>query len=320
MKLVFFASGQGSNFKTIVTAINNKIIDCEVAGLISDRDCNANLIAKDFGINCQIIKPKNFSDYSLYEKYLLDVLNKIEPDYIILAGYMRLIPKSINEAYPLRIINIHPSLLPAFKGKNAIVEAWLSGVKVSGVTIHYINFDIDAGAIIAQEPVHVAKSLATFENNIHETEHKLYVATLKELINKPYNKLIVSSCLLGENCRYDGSNKNNQVVINFVNKFKGEILKICPEIKAGFSIPRAPIDYINGNFISKNLENQNHIFKAKLDVFYDSLSQKIKKDDKILCILKENSPSCGVHKIGYISEKLRGLNNVFIVSEKDLTC
>jgi len=313
MDLVFFASGQGSNFKVILEKINKYKLKCKVKALITDRECNAISIAKKYNIEHKLIEPSASS-------YLLTYLKQLKPTYIFLAGYMSILPKEIIDAFPLKIINIHPSLLPSFKGKNAIKRAWLSGVKISGVTIHYVNYGVDLGPIIQQVSLKVSDDFLKFEKQIRKLEHKIYFETIKELIKNPFNKLLVSKCLLGENCRYNQENKYNSLVHEFFNNFKGETIKICPELDAGLTVPRDPFDYIDSSFYNKNGENINFLVYKKIYNFYLKLVKTIKKTDKVLAILKENSPSCGVKKIGFITEKLRKLKKVYIVSEKDISC
>lgn len=318
MNLVFFASGNGSNFEAILNSL--KETKCSVKALITDRVCNALNIAKNNNVDSFIVSKNDFVDTSSYNNYLYDLLCDLNPDYIILAGYMRIIPNLVVDKFPLKIINIHPSLLPAYKGKDAIKRAWLDNVKISGVSIHFVNYGVDMGPIINQVAVPVNARLSDFEKSIHVAEHKLYSETVQELINTPFNKLYVSKCLLGTNCRYDGGNKFNQVVKNFINQFNGEIFEICPELEIGLAVPREAIDYENGVFYNKDLKNLNNEYLAKFEDYYSNLSRNFDINDKILFILKENSPSCGVKKIGFISEKLRQVTNAFVVSEKDITC
>jgi phosphoribosylglycinamide formyltransferase 1 len=314
MKIVFFASGEGSNFKAILDNIIKERLNCEVLYLITDRHCKAIDYAKEYNIPHKLINKDQVD-------FLLDFLKFLEPNYIFLAGYMSIIPKKIIDNFVLKIINIHPSLLPYFKGKDAIKRAYNEGLKISGVTIHYINYGIDSGPIISQKSVNVSSDFEVFKKSIHELEHKMYYQVLKNLILNPFNKLIVSKCLLGENCRYDGSNKLNKLVLNYVDNFKGKVIKICPESEAGFKTPRDAFDYIDKKFYNKNNEDINNIVYDKLNNYYNyNLKRKINKDDKVIAILKENSPSCGVKKDGFISENLEKLGNIFILSEKDLSC
>jgi len=312
MNFVFFASGEGSNFKVIIEKIKKNKLNCKVIALITDKECNAINIAKKNNIKHILIPSKE-------DENLLKVLKNLNPDYIFLAGYMSILPKKIIDAFPLKIINIHPSLLPSFKGKDAIKRAWLSGVKISGVSIHYVNYGVDLGPIISQACLKVANNFLDFKKDIHDLEHKIYFETIT-FLEKPFNKLIVSRCLLGENCRYNGEHKFSTLVNTYVNNFKGEIIKICPEIDAGLKVPRQAFDYIDNKFYNKELEDISSNIYPCLNNFYQGLLKNIKKIDNIIAILKENSPSCGVKKIGFITEKLRSFDNIFIVSEKDMSC
>lgn len=181
MKLLVFASGKGSNFEAIVRACKSSYISANVVGLICDKECPAIQIAKDNSVPYSIVSPKSFDDKNKYIEQLIATVGKYAPDYIILAGYMRIIPVELIDLYPLRIINIHPSLLPDFPGKDSIRRAWEAKVKITGVTVHYINEELDQGPIIGQWKVTVPETLEELEAKIHDLEHKMYPATIKKI-------------------------------------------------------------------------------------------------------------------------------------------
>ncbi len=181
MKVLVFASGRGSNFEAILNAEKQGVAPIKTVGLLCDRECNAINIARSFNVPVTIIKPKGYSTKEKHTEALIDAVKLHAPDYILLAGYMRIIPKELIDIYPLKIINIHPSLLPKFKGKDAIKQAWDAGVKTTGVTVHFINDKIDDGPIIIQESVSVPQTIEALEEKIHEVEHRLYVKAIKLL-------------------------------------------------------------------------------------------------------------------------------------------
>lgn len=184
-KIAIFASGSGTNFQAIVNSIKNKEIKAEIALLVCDNP-NAFVIirAKKENINTFVFNPKNYINKENYEKDIIKELKKHKIEFIALAGYMRIIGKNLLKEYNNKIINIHPSLLPAFKGKDAIKKAYEYGVKVTGVTIHYIDEGIDTGKIIAQEVIKISENetLDEVEKRIHEIEHLLYPSVLKNIL------------------------------------------------------------------------------------------------------------------------------------------
>lgn len=186
-KLAIFASGSGSNFQAIVDAITNRHIlaTCEV--LITDND-EAKVInrAKKAGIPVHTFDPKKYDKKATFEREILKVLQSYGVTFIVLAGYMRLVGPTILKPFDQKIVNIHPSLLPSFPGLNAIEQALHAGVKVTGVTIHYVDQGMDTGPIIAQEAVAISKedTVHTLTEKIHAVEHSLYCETLAKLLNK----------------------------------------------------------------------------------------------------------------------------------------
>ena len=183
-KLAVFASGTGSNFEVIAKSITNGELNAEITLLVCDKP-QAMVIekAKKFGINTLIIEPQNYENKKSYEKIILTACKNANVDLIVLAGYMRLIGNTLLDEYPKQIINIHPSLLPAFKGKDAISQALDYGVKVTGVTIHFVDAGMDTGEIISQSPLVISENM-DLEASIHKIEHELLVQTIKQLIKE----------------------------------------------------------------------------------------------------------------------------------------
>jgi phosphoribosylglycinamide formyltransferase 1 len=185
MSIAIFASGNGSNFQAIVQQSRQENWPQQVSLLLCDRP-EANVVerAKELGIHAVSFVPKTFASKADYEQAVLAVLQTDKIAWIVLAGYMRLIGPTLLEAYPGRIINIHPSLLPAFPGKNGLEEAFYYPVKVSGVTVHFVDAGIDTGPIIAQMPVSISAtdSLETFAAKMHQAEHQLYPKVILALI------------------------------------------------------------------------------------------------------------------------------------------
>jgi phosphoribosylglycinamide formyltransferase-1 len=186
-QLAIFASGNGSNAQAIMDACKQGIIKANVAVIITDNP-NAFVIkrAAKENIECKIFKPKVFTDKASYETAILELLAALNIELIILAGYMRLIGTVLLTAYPKKIINIHPSLLPKYKGLNAIKQAIDSNDNELGVTIHYVDEGMDTGEIIEQEKITIEDlnlPIEEIEAMVHNVEHKLYVETLKRILN-----------------------------------------------------------------------------------------------------------------------------------------
>jgi phosphoribosylglycinamide formyltransferase-1 len=189
--IAIFASGSGSNFQAIIDAIQEGKLDAQVNLLVCDQP-NAFVIerAKNAGIPSFVFQAKQFKSKEAYETEIVQELNKRDVEFVVLAGYMRLIGSVFLNEYQGRIVNIHPSLLPAFPGKDAIGQAIRAGVKESGVTVHFVDEGMDTGPIIAQESVSidVNDTSESLQPKIHAIEHKLYPAVLQKLISQGGNK------------------------------------------------------------------------------------------------------------------------------------
>jgi phosphoribosylglycinamide formyltransferase-1 len=189
MKIGILISGRGSNMAAIIEAVQSGLIpDSEVAVVVSDKTSAEGLLkAKERGIESLVIARKGRARED-HDAEIISELKKRNVELVCLAGYMRLLSKEFVRAFPNRIINIHPSLLPAFKGLDAQRQAVEYGVKVSGCTVHFVDEALDHGAIITQKTVSVedndtAESLAA---RILEHEHSLYIEALKKIVRRNY--------------------------------------------------------------------------------------------------------------------------------------
>nr|WP_106781428.1 phosphoribosylglycinamide formyltransferase [Lysinibacillus timonensis] len=185
-KIAVFASGSGSNFQAIQEAIEHGEIDAKVELVVTDKP-GAYVVtrAENFGIPVHAFSAKNYESKTAYEAEIVSLLRDRQVEWIVLAGYMRLIGDTLLSAYPSRIVNIHPSLLPSFPGKDAIGQALDHGVKVTGVTVHFVDEGMDTGPILAQAAVEVVDgNREETELRIHAVEHELYAKTLKHLFEK----------------------------------------------------------------------------------------------------------------------------------------
>jgi phosphoribosylglycinamide formyltransferase-1 len=183
VNIAVLASGRGTNLQSIINNVENGYIhDTNIKAVISDvRDAHALERAKKYGISAVFIDPSKFSDKAGYEKELIKKLEEFNTDLVLLAGFMRILGNEFVRFYKHRILNIHPSLLPAFKGLRAQKQALDYGVKVSGCTVHYVTEDMDSGPIILQEcvPVYEDDTEETLENRILQKEHEIYPEAVK---------------------------------------------------------------------------------------------------------------------------------------------
>ncbi|MEV2908875.1 phosphoribosylglycinamide formyltransferase [Paenibacillus larvae] len=175
-RIAVFASGRGSNFQAIADAVRKGTVQAELALLVCDRP-SAPVVAKaeQAGVSVFAFRPKDYHTRADYEAALVQELKQREIDLVVLAGYMRLLTNTLVDAFYGRLINIHPSLLPAFPGVNGIGDALEYGVKWTGVTVHYVDGGMDTGPIIAQKAVEIRDddTEETLAERIHQVEHKL---------------------------------------------------------------------------------------------------------------------------------------------------
>lgn len=183
-KIAVFASGSGSNFQAIVEAWKERRLKGEPVVCVCDKP-GAFVIerARKLGIPAIVASPKEFPSKAHYETFIAEKLKALNVRLICLAGYMRIVGPSLLERFPNRIVNIHPSLLPAFKGAHAIRDAFDYGVKVFGVTIHYVDETLDGGKIISQTAIpYEGNDMEELETLVHAAEHRLYPETINKII------------------------------------------------------------------------------------------------------------------------------------------
>ena len=185
-KIAIFASGSGSNFESIMTEIEaGRLSHIEVTALYTDQ-VSAYCIerARKFNLDVHINELKNFDSKADYERKIIEWLTAEKVEWIVLAGYMKLIGEHILNAYDRRILNIHPSLLPKFKGKDAIGQAFDSGETVTGTTVHYVDSGMDTGEIIEQRSckIYPDDTKEQLEERIKEIEHQLYPEVIAKII------------------------------------------------------------------------------------------------------------------------------------------
>jgi phosphoribosylglycinamide formyltransferase 1 len=186
-RLAVFASGSGSNFQAIADAIKNGRLQAEIQLLVCDKP-GAKVAdrAKKLNIPVFTFVPQSFESKAAFEQEIVDELERQRVEFIALAGYMRLVGPVLLDAYEGRIVNIHPSYLPAFPGKDAVGQALEAKVAETGVTIHYVDSGMDTGPVIEQVKVPVLPddTRETLQERIQETEHRLYPDIIHQLMKK----------------------------------------------------------------------------------------------------------------------------------------
>ena len=184
-KLAVLVSGRGSNLQAIIDSIEKNSLAAEISLIMSNvSDAYALQRGKKHGLESIFLDPKSFSSRDDYEKQMIELLQTKSIDLVCLAGFMRILGKKFIEAFSGKIINIHPSLLPAFPGLNVQEKALQHGVRFSGCTVHFVNEEVDGGAIISQAvvPIFDADDTQSLSDRILEQEHIIYPEAIRLII------------------------------------------------------------------------------------------------------------------------------------------
>ena len=184
LRIAVLASGRGSNLQALIDAIAAGRIDAQLVGVFSDRaDAFALERARRAGIATLSLSPRDFADRLAFDKQLFSHIDAVHPDVIVCAGYMRLLSDREVEAHAGRMINIHPSLLPAFKGLRTHQQALAAGVSEHGASVHVVSAELDGGPVIAQARVAVLSGddVPMLAQRVLDREHPLLVETLRWL-------------------------------------------------------------------------------------------------------------------------------------------
>ena len=184
-KLAVLVSGRGSNLQAIIDSIDREELDAHLSIVISNtKDAMALKRAEKHGIKTIFIDPSTYLNSKEYDKALVLKLKEFSIDLICLAGYMRILGEEVIQTFEKKIINIHPSLLPAFPGLNAQKQAINHGVKFSGCTVHFVDLGVDSGPIILQTvvPVYDNDDEKSLSKRILEQEHYLYPKAIKMIL------------------------------------------------------------------------------------------------------------------------------------------
>lgn len=185
-------SGSGTNLQAILDAIDAGVLDARVALVLSNKEDAFGLErARKAGVPACALKPQDYDSTHGYNEALRVALEEANVDYVVMAGYMKLLGIEVLNAFPQRVLNLHPALLPSFPGAHGIADALEYGAKVTGVTVHFADEVFDRGAIIAQEAVEVREDDTedSLAERIHKVEHRLYPMALQLLAE---NRLQIS--------------------------------------------------------------------------------------------------------------------------------
>lgn len=184
MKLAVFISGTGTNMVAIHNAIKAGELDATIELIVSSNDHAKGIqYAQNEGLDLLVFTPADYDDPEAVDARIVEALNECDVDYVAMAGYMRKVTPVLLDAYPNRVVNLHPALLPAHRGAHAIQDAFEAGDEVTGITIHFANEEYDKGPIIFQHEVPVLPddTLDDLETRIHAAEHEYYPQVLQRI-------------------------------------------------------------------------------------------------------------------------------------------
>lgn len=183
-RLVVLASGTGSLFVSLAEAVAAGTVPAELVGLVVDRDCAALQRAEELGVATTVVRPSEHPDRAAWDVALAAALRERRPDWLVSAGFMRILGPAVLAAFPQRIVNTHPALLPSFPGAHAVRDALAHGVRVSGCTVHLVDAGTDTGPVLAQEavPVRPDDDEAGLHERIKVVERDLLVRVVAGLV------------------------------------------------------------------------------------------------------------------------------------------
>jgi phosphoribosylglycinamide formyltransferase-1 len=195
LKLGIMASGNGSNFEAVAQAIDNGQLNAQIPVLIyNNPDAKAATRAANRGIETVLLNHREYKNRAALDKQIVETLRQYDVDLVILAGWMRLVTSVFIDAFPNRIINIHPSLLPSFKGLHAVEQALQAKVTITGCTVHLVCLEVDSGPILIQAAVPVLPddTPETLHTRIQVQEHRILPQAITIAAHQLQTKLIPS--------------------------------------------------------------------------------------------------------------------------------
>ena len=184
MKLAVFISGTGTNMVAIHNAIKDGALDSTIELIVSSNDYAKGIdYARNEGLDLLVFTPADYDDPEAVDARIVEALEERDIEYVAMAGYMRKVTPVLLDAFPNRVVNLHPALLPKHRGAHAIQDAFEAGDEVTGITIHFANEEYDKGPIIFQHEVPVLPddTIDDLETRIHAAEHEYYPQVLQQI-------------------------------------------------------------------------------------------------------------------------------------------
>ena len=184
MKLAVFISGTGTNMVAIHNAIKDGALDATIELIVSSNDYAKGIdYARNEGLDLLVFTPADYDDPEAVDARIVEALEEHDIEYVAMAGYMRKVTPVLLDAFPNRVVNLHPALLPKHRGAHAIQDAFEAGDEVTGITIHFANEEYDKGPIIFQHEVSVLPddTIDDLETRIHAAEHEYYPQVLQQI-------------------------------------------------------------------------------------------------------------------------------------------
>lgn len=184
-KIAVLISGNGTNLQSIIDHVANGAVKAEIAVVISNKpDAFGLTRAHKAKIPTEVVSHEIYENRKAYDRALLDQLKRFEVEWVVLAGFMRILGTEFLHVYDKKVLNIHPSLLPKYPGMNAIQKAFNNSEKFTGVTVHFVNEGVDTGPIILQEKVAIDEkdTLKTLEEKVHQVEHQIYPKAIQKVL------------------------------------------------------------------------------------------------------------------------------------------
>ncbi len=183
LKIAILASGEGSNFQKLIKLSKSNQFDIDIKLLITNKsDAGCLSKAKESNISFKIIKDSDYENKEYFEEEIINTIKKLDIELIVMAGWMKIMSSKFVNAFKNKIINIHPSLLPSFKGNNAIKQAITSGSKITGCSVHFVEPEVDSGSLIIQAALSISDqdNIDSITKKIHLLEHEILPLSISQ--------------------------------------------------------------------------------------------------------------------------------------------
>ena len=183
LKIVILASGEGSNFQKLINLSNSNKFDIDIKLLITNNsEAGCILRAKKSNISYKIIQASDYENKEYFEEEIINTIKKNDIELVVMAGWMKIMSSNFVNVFKNKIINIHPSLLPSFKGNNAIKQAVTSGSKITGCSVHFVESEVDSGSLIMQAALSISDkdNIESISKKIHLLEHEILPLSISQ--------------------------------------------------------------------------------------------------------------------------------------------